>query len=243
MAKEGVIKRRFIGQDIINELNAKYPPQCEANGVVYKTDLKYITFEPDDDIDATIVAFDVQIGFGVFNVIFYFAEEMMKDGYRVRVDGQNMQRHTFICQGKYRVPAEKVQQIVDYLISCNYFFLISDGTYTYLTTCQAVYDYERCMNTRIENRKRKQKSREKYKQLEQAKNTPQPTQAYLPQYQAQICCNQGYEYPANGYKEDEEHDDFGRMIQEETMIRQQKITNPNYNEYCNNINSFDDCPF
>ena len=272
MAKEGVIKRRFIGQDIINELNAKYPPQCEANGVVYKTDLKYITFEPDDDIDATIVAFDVQIGFGVFNVIFYFAEEMMKDGYRVRVDGQNMQRHTFICQGKYGVPAEKVQQIVDYLISCNYFFLISDGTYTYLTTCQAVYDYERCMNTRIENRKRKQKSREKYKQLEQAKNTPQPTQAYLPQHQAQICCNQGYEYPANGYKEDEEHDDFGRMIQEEeeyrqqhgmncdyddydepdeidimiqeeTAIRQQKLTNPNYNEYCNNINSFDDCPF
>ena len=109
MAKEGVIKRRFIGQDIINELNEKYPPQCESNGVVYKTDLKYITFEPDSDIDATIVAFDVQIGFGVFNVIFYFAEEMMKDGYRVRVDGQNMQRHTFICQGKYGVPAEKEQ--------------------------------------------------------------------------------------------------------------------------------------
>ena len=275
MAKEGVIKRTFIQSNIIEELNAKYPPQCESNGVVYKTDLKYITFEPNSDIDAAIVDFDIQIGFGVFNVIFYFAEEMMKGGYKVRVDGYNLKRHCSTCCGKYGVPAEKVQQIVDYLIGCNYFFQISDGTYQYLTTCQAVYDYERCMNTRMENRKRKQKSREKYKQHGQTQNTmpPAPPQpVYLPQPPAQICCNQGYDYPANCYEECEELDEVGRMIQEEfeyrrqhgtecdygdcdepdaidimmqeeNAFRQQNITNPNYNSYCNNMNSFDDCPF
>ena len=239
MAKEGVIKRTFIQSNIIEELNAKYPPQCESNGVVYKTDLKYITFEPNSDIDAAIVDFDIQIGFGVFNVIFYFAEEMMKGGYKVRVDGYNLKRHCSTCCGKYGVPAEKVQQIVDYLIGCNYFFQISDGTYQYLTTCQAVYDYERCMNTRMENRKRKQKSREKYKQHEQTHNAipPAPPQpVYLPQPPAQICCNQGYD-------DCDEPDEIDIMMQEEKAFHQQNITNPNYNSYCNNMNSFDDCPF
>ncbi|MDD7184558.1 MAG: hypothetical protein PUH54_02620 [Oscillospiraceae bacterium] len=235
MAKEGVIKRTFIQSNIIEELNAKYPPQCESNGVVYKTDLKYITFEPNSDIDAAIVDFDIQIGFGVFNVIFYFAEEMMKGGYKVRVDGYNLKRHCSTCCGKYGVPAEKVQQIVDYLISCNYFFQISDGTYQYLTTCQAVYDYERCMNTRMENRKRKQKSREKYKQHEQTQNAIPPAP---PQPPAQICCNQGCDYG-----DCDEPDKIDIMMQEEKAFRQQNITNPNYNSYCNNMNSFDDCPF
>lgn len=275
MAKDGVIKRTFIQSNIIEELNAKYPPQCESNGVVYKTDLKYITFEPNSDIDAAIVDFDIQIGFGVFNVIFYFAEKMMKGGYKVRVDGYNLKRHCSTCCGKYGVPAEKVQQIVDYLIGCNYFFQISDGVYQYLTTCQAVNDYERCMNTRMENRKRKQKSREKYKQHGQTQNAMPPAppqQVFLPQPPAQICCNQGYDYPANCYEECEELDEVGRMIQEEfeyrrqhgmecdygdcdepdeidimmqeeNAFRQQNITNPNYNSYCNNMSSFDDCPF
>ena len=241
MAKDGVIKRTFIQSNIIEELNAKYPPQCESNGVVYKTDLKYITFEPNSDIDAAIVDFDIQIGFGVFNVIFYFAEEMMKGGYKVRVDGYNLKRHCSTCCGKYGVPAEKVQQIVDYLISCNYFFQISDGTYQYLTTCQAVYDYERCMNTRMENRKRKQKSREKYKQYGQTQNAipPAPPQpVYPPQPPAQICCNQGCDYG-----DCDEPDEIDIMMQEEKALHQQNITNPNYNSYCNNMNSFDDCPF
>ncbi len=240
MAKEGVIKRTFIQSNIIEELNAQYPPQCESNGVVYKTDLKYITFEPSSDIDAAIVDFDIQIGFGVFNVIFYFAEEMMKGGYKVRVDGYNLKRHCSTCCGKYGVPAEKVQQIVDYLIGCNYFFQISDGAYQYLTTCQAVYDYERCMNTRMENRKRKQKSREKYKQHGQTQNAipPAPPQpVYPPQPPAQICCNQDcsypntcqeYDYPNNCY---EEYDEIERISQEEMEYYQQYEMNHNCDDF------------
>ena len=200
MAKEVISKRNFIHENIIEELDAKYPLYSEKNGVAYSRDLKYITFEPSVDIDANIVALDMQIGFGVFNVIFYFAEEMMKGGYKVRIDSCNLDRHCLICYGKYGVPSEKVRQIVDALISYNYFFSISDGTYQYLTTCQAVYDYERCMNTRLENRRRKEKSREYFKQLKQAQNmlATAPPPLAIPQYAPQ---NQEYGYPADCYQE------------------------------------------
>lgn len=99
---------------------------------------------------------------------------MMKNGYKVRTDGYNMQRHLNICSAQYGVPFDKSVQIVDFLISQNYFFKISDGVYEYLTTAQAVFDYERCMHTRAEERKRKAKSREKYKQMAVAKNSSQP---------------------------------------------------------------------
>ena len=141
MTKEVISKRNFIHANIIEELNAKYPLYSEKNGVAYSRDLKYITFEPSVDFDANIVALDVQIGFGVFNVIVYFAEEMMKGGYKTRVDGYNLERHCLTCSGKYGVPADKVKQIVESLENCNYFFRIADETYQYLTTCQAVYDY------------------------------------------------------------------------------------------------------
>lgn len=141
------------------------------NGVSYSRDLKYITFEPNVDFDADIIAFDMEVGFGTFNVIVYFAEQMMRSGYKVKVSGNNWGRQISMCSSAYGVPLQKVQQIVEFLISANYFFRISDGKDEYLTTVQAVFDYERCMHTRAEERKRKAKSREKYKQMAVAKNS------------------------------------------------------------------------
>ena len=132
MAKEVISKRNFIHANIIEELNAKYPLYSEKNGVAYSRDLKYITFEPSVDIDADIVSLDVKVGFGVFNVIFYFAEEMMKGGYKVRVDGYNLERHCLTCAGKYGVPADKVRKIVESLVNCNYFFKIADEDFDVL---------------------------------------------------------------------------------------------------------------
>lgn len=246
MAKEVISKRNFIHANIIEELNAKYPLYSEKNGVAYSRDLKYITFEPSVDIDADIVSLDMKVGFGVFNVIFYFAEEMMKGGYKVRVDGYNLERHCLTCTGKYGVPADKVKQIVESLINCNYFFRIADETYQYLTTCQAVYDYERCMNTRLENRKRKEKSREKFKQIVQTQNmlpaTPPPLS--LPEYPPQMDCNQQYDYPNSRNQEynypgtcNEELDnleDFERQYLEEDRWREEHGLNPPmpcYDEY------------
>ncbi len=204
MAKEGVVKRKFIPQNIIEELNSKYPTQCEDNGVAYRIDLKYITFDPYGDITARILAFDAEIGLGVLNVIFYFAAEMIKDGYRTKYDEYEYKYHIDACSSKYHIPADKVHQIVQFLISCNYFFVITDNEGVYLTTCQAVYDYERCMHTRMENRKRKQRSREKRKQLEQNNNavapltlTTFPAPLSLPEYTPEMHCNQEYSYPDN----------------------------------------------
>lgn len=89
MGKEVIAKRKNINSDIIAELDAKYPLVNEKNGIAYSRDLKYITFES-SDFDANIIGFDINIGFGVFNVILYFSEQMMKNGYKVRVDGYNM---------------------------------------------------------------------------------------------------------------------------------------------------------
>lgn len=192
MGKEVIAKRKNINSDIIAELDAKYPLVNEKNGIAYSRDLKYITFES-SNFDANIIGFDINIGFGVFNVILYFSEQMMKNGYKVRVDGYNMQRHLNICSAEYGVPVNKSAQIVDFLISQNYFFKISDGIYEYLTTAQAVFDYERCMHSRAEERKRKAKSREKYKQMEAAKNNSQPL---LP---APMQSSNEYQYYEEGY--------------------------------------------
>ena len=81
MAKTVIKKRNYIDSSIIAELNEKYPDYSERNGVSYSRDLKYITFEPSTDFDADIVTFDMKIGFGTFNVIIYFAEQMMRGGY------------------------------------------------------------------------------------------------------------------------------------------------------------------
>jgi len=202
MAKEGVVKRKFIPQNIIEELDSKYPTQCEDNGVAYRIDLKYITFDPYGDITARILAFDAEIGLGVLNIIFYFAAEMIKDGYRTKYDEYEYKYHIDSCSSKFHIPADKVHQIVQFLINCNYFFVITDNEGVYLTTCQAVYDYERCMHTRMENRKRKQRSREKRKQLEQNNNTATPpafttlpAPLSLPEYTPEMRYNQKYSYP------------------------------------------------
>lgn len=236
MAKEVISKRNFIHANIIEELNAKYPLYSEKNGVAYSRDLKYITFEPSVDFDANIIALDVSVGFGVFNVIVYFAEEMMKGGYKTRVDGHNLERHCLTCSGKYGVPADKVRKIVESLVNCNYFFKIADESYQYYTTCQAVYNYERCMNTRLENRKRKEKSREKFKQLEQAQNMlpapppPLPLPEYPPQnqeYGYPAVCNQEYNYPCTCSEEYDALDE----IEEELAWRQQNGLDSVCDEY------------
>ncbi len=235
MAKEVISKRNFIHANIIEELNAKYPLYSEKNGVAYSRDLKYITFEPSVDFDANIVALDVQIGFGVFNVIVYFAEEMMKGGYKTRVDGHNLERHCLTCAGKYGVPVDKVRKIVESLENCNYFFRIADETYQYITTCQAVYDYERCMNTRLENRKRKEKSREKFKQIVQTQNMlsatplPLPLPEYSPQnqeYGYPVVYNQESGYPATYNEELDILEDFERQYLEEERWRDENGLNP-----------------
>lgn len=172
MSKNIIAKRTVITNDIIKELDTKYPITNEKNGIAYNRDLKYITFQPNFDFTADIVAYDIEIGFGSFNVIIYFAEQMAKDGYRVRVDGNNLMRHLYICAGTYGVPSEKSSQIVAHLIRIGYFFRITDGTYEYLTTTQAVFDFERCMNTRLEERRRKAKSREKLKKALENTETP-----------------------------------------------------------------------
>lgn len=261
MSKEGVVKRKFIPQNIIEELNSKYPAQCEDNGVAYRTDLKFITFDPYGDITARILAFDAEIGLGVLNVIFYFAAEMIKDGYRTKYDEYEYKYHIDACSSKYHIPADKVHQIVQFLISCNYFFVITDNEGVYLTTCQAVYDYERCMHTRMENRKRKQRSREKRKQLEQHNNTVTPptittslTPLSLPEHTAEMYCNQEYGYPDTcnqiysfpdtyeTYKQDceisaaciddfSEPDEIERMIQDEMAWREQQGITSECDEY------------
>ncbi len=136
----------------------------------------------------------------------------------------------------HTVPADKVKQIVESLVNCNYFFKIADENYQYLTTCQAVYDYERCMNTRIENRRRKEKSREKFKQLEQAQNMlsatppPLPLPEYPPQnqeYGYPAVCNQEYDYPCTCGEEYDALDE----IEEELSCRQQNGLDSVCDEY------------
>lgn len=246
MAKEGVVKRKFIPQNIIEELNAKYPQECEENGISYKIDLKYITFDPNEDITARMRAYDSEIGFGMMNVIFYFATEMIKDGYRTKYDKYEYTDHINTCSSKYHIPFDKVHQIVQFLISCNYFFVITDNENSYLTTTQAVYDYERCMHTRTENRKRKQKSREKYKQIMQTQNMlpatppPLPLPEYPPhidcnqQYDYPNSCNQEYNYPGTCNEELDNLDDFERQYLEEDRWREEHGLNPPmpcYDEY------------
>jgi len=204
MAKTVIKKRNYIDSGIIAELNEKYPDYSERNGVSYSRDLKYITFEPSVDFDADIVTFDMQIGFGTFNVIIYFSEQMMRSGYKVKITGNNMFRHMQMCNGMYGVEVGKVQQIIDYLININYFFRISDGRDEYLTTAQAVFDYERCMNTRFEARERKAKSREKYKKLAEINATPQPLPLPQPLAMDEICI---CEVQNDGYNPND-YDDF-----------------------------------
>lgn len=178
MSKTVIKKRNRIDNSIIAELNEKYPDCSEKNGISYSRDLKYITFEPNVDFDADIIAFDSEIGFGTFNVIIYFSEQMMRNGYKVKISGNNWGRQICMCSSAYGVPIQKVQQIVEFLISINYLFRISDGKDEYLTTAQAVYDYERCMHTRAEERKRKAKSREKYKRLTENNSISQQSSDY-----------------------------------------------------------------
>lgn len=242
MAKEGVVKRKFIPQNIIEELNSKYPTQCEDNGVAYRIDLKYITFDPYGDITARILAFDAEIGLGVLNVIFYFASEMIKDGYRTKYDEYEYKYHIDSCSSKFHISADKVHQIVQFLISCNYFFVITDNEGVYLTTCQAVYDYERCMHTRMENRKRKQRSREKRKQLEQNNNvitppklTTLPAPLSLPKYTPEMQCTQECSYPDTCnqiYSFPDAYDDFDEPNEIDLMIQEEiALGRLNY-EYC-----------
>ncbi len=170
----------------------------------------------------------------------------MKGGYKTRVDGYNLERHCLTCSGKYGVPVDKVRKIVESLENCNYFFRIADETYQYLTTCQAVYDYERCMNTRLENRKRKEKSREKFKQIVQTQNMlpatppPLPLPEYPPhmdcnqQYNYPNSCNQEYNYPGTCNEELDNLDDFERQYLEEDRWREEHGLNPPmpcYDEY------------
>lgn len=66
---------------------------------------------------------------------------MIKDGYRTKYDEYEYKYHIDSCSSKFHIPADKVHQIVQFLISCNYFFVITDNEGVYLTTCQVVYDY------------------------------------------------------------------------------------------------------
>lgn len=241
MSKEGVVKRKFIPQNIIEELNAKYPQECEENGISYKIDLKYITFDPNEDITARMRAYDSEIGFGMMNVIFYFATEMIKDGYRTKYDQYEYADHINTCSSKYHVPTDKVHKIVQFLISCKYFFVITDNENKYLTTCQAIYDYERCMHTRTENRKRKAKSREKYKQLQQNNSIATHTTSQLPQplppseCPPQTCSKLIDGYPCTSNEEIEYLNEIVRQHEEEEKAFEQLLESYNTNSMTNEV--------
>lgn len=158
-----IIKRKSIDNSIIAELKEKYPPISDKNGVIYSQALSYVTMDI-KDIDGKLIEFDMKVGFGTFNVIIFYMNEMISYGYKVRCDGAEYNRLLRTCYAMVGVDSDKVHTILTFLIENNYFFKIADEDGEYLTTTQVVYDYERYMNAKKSNRERANKSRSKSKE-------------------------------------------------------------------------------
>lgn len=161
--KERIIKKRTIIDDsIIKELDEKYPPKTQYNGVVYEPILQYITLDP-SDFNFDFNEYSISVEFGVFDILFFISNEIIKKGYLLDVSATNLHSlKSQICR-MLNMDIDKVEKIINHLIEYRYLFLINHDGKEYLTSAQIVFDYERLSNKRLEYKTRQAKARAKRK--------------------------------------------------------------------------------
>lgn len=163
-----IIKKTFIDNTIFKELSEKYPPVGAENNIAYKQKLEYLTFETDFMTDTCFRNLRNNYGNDIIAVIFYLRTEMCKNGWKVRVDGNNYDFLINDCAYSCGIERDKVNAILQNLVQCHIFFSVKDESFEegqWLTCPQQVFNYEMACNNRQSSRARN--ARRRARQAEQ----------------------------------------------------------------------------
>lgn len=154
-----IVKRTFIDNTIIKDLNEKYPPSAEKNGVAYKQKLDYLTFETDFLSDSNFRELRDKHGNDVIAVIFYLRTEMCKNGWFVKENDKYLIND---CSYHCKIAQDKVETLLEDLICKKIIFRVCDDSFeegTLLTCPQQIYNFEMASSNRQKSRERNSKKR------------------------------------------------------------------------------------
>lgn len=160
-----IIKKDSVDDSIIKELLEKYPPTENENGVCYKQELDYLTFETGFITNPVIRNLQAKYGAVVIAVIFYLRTEMCKNGWKVRIDkGTYYDTLVYDCSHYCNLARDITSQIIYDLVVNHVMYAVQDKDVEegcWLTCTQQIYNYEMACNNRQMSRRRQAKLRAK----------------------------------------------------------------------------------
>ena len=162
-----VIKRDYIDNSVLEEMNQKYP-KITVKGVAYDLGLTYITLQTDYFTDPIIRKLIKSHGAEIIAVICYFRMKMCQPfGWYCQIDEDSLDTIIEDCAFALKLNEDKVRECYEALIDKKAFFVINDESGTYLTDTQQLYNFEILNNNRLRDRQRKAAARAAKKEQEE----------------------------------------------------------------------------
>lgn len=169
-----VVKREFIDNSTIKEMNEKYP-RVTVKGVAYDLGLTYITLQTDYFSDPNIRKLIKEYGAEIIAVICFFRMKMCQPhGWYCRVDGDSLDTLIEDCAYTLKMNEEKVKECYQALVDRKAFYVVSDESGEYLADTQQLFNFEILNSGRVRDRLRKQASRAKAKAEAEKEKAAQP---------------------------------------------------------------------
>lgn len=144
--------RTDVDNSIFEELETIYNPDLLGMETEFKQSLNDVSLPNDFMEDTRMLEVIRKYGADTILVYLYLHTKMCKEGYRIVWNDMQKDVMCAMLAGVYKVPFERINDIIGNLLKNKLLFILNDGTEQWITSAYQIYMYERVCAKRVRDR-------------------------------------------------------------------------------------------